>query len=657
MARLTGRARSIQRRAQAKARKKRSSGSVAGASTSSGGPSDALRNLSINLANGTGPGGSARGDDFASSGGGDSIRNDVIDTTPRTKEELEGATFNLSGGGGGISTAQRRADLAAKFKKARDDRDRRAEMSAGGRLASDNLRASNIDTIEGDRVTDGAQSSGGEVDQTKRTGAGTIDNPLTDIQIQDLSDQGIFEGDNMPGRGILTPMGTFRSEAEVMAEQVETLSSQDVTPTDGIVSSDQSIVEEETAALDSINDAAKVVRDLTYLDIEIENIQAELKNEMEMINAQAKVDLEARKNAQEGEVGQTSVGIANAGGYLGFSGSGTGVMLSLAKTHRTELQSLEADRKQSIFEAQEAARDNRFDLVKLKAQELKDIEQETYNREQDYLSRVRVQTEKTQAKQERAQTETSIFEAIQGGATTVAGIFAQLDGSVDIDTISKFLEDITPESAEGFKFSATHNASLLGTGMNLGDIRALSSYISENGYTEEVRDMLTPTEKLAVDKIFREQPKVTGGETVKPRFKFSNDKVGKLLGAGFLEEDIPALEESLRLYGMEATLSAIEDPNQRLALATMQGGTEILSQVEAEPPTVANTIASISSSLTREQLLSLKTKADQSGQSKLLTGKKKDVIRLLETPEMQGVIQNAINQNMSTEDIIAALTS
>ena len=70
MAKLTGRARSIQRRAQAKARKKRSSGSVAGASTSSGRQSDALRNLSIRLANNSSAGGSARGDDFASSGGG-----------------------------------------------------------------------------------------------------------------------------------------------------------------------------------------------------------------------------------------------------------------------------------------------------------------------------------------------------------------------------------------------------------------------------------------------------------------------------------------------------------------------------------------------------------------------------------------------------------
>jgi len=292
--------------------------------------------------------------------------------------------------------------------------------------------------------------------------------------------------------------------------------------------------------------------------------------------------------------------------------------------------------------------------VKLKAQELKDIEQETYNREQDYLNRVRVQTEKTQAKQERAQTETSIFEAIQGGATTVAGIFAQLDGSVDINTISKFLENITPESAEGFKFSATHNASLLGTGMNLGDIRALSSYISENGYTEEVRDMLTPTEKLAVDKIFREQPKATEGKK-EDLFSFSNSKRDTLLGSGIDIRDIPILEESINSLGIERTLSAMDDPAQRLALATVMSATEILSKVEAVPPTIEETTTSIVDSLTSEQLKTFKTMADERGLSKVGTGKKKDVTRMLETPEVKEVIQNAMDQNMSTEDIIAAL--
>jgi len=46
-------------------------------------------------------------------------------------------------------------------------------------------------------------------DETQRTGAGTMDNPLTDIQVQDLANQGITEGDVVPGKGTLSPLGTF----------------------------------------------------------------------------------------------------------------------------------------------------------------------------------------------------------------------------------------------------------------------------------------------------------------------------------------------------------------------------------------------------------------------------------------------------------------
>lgn len=47
------------------------------------------------------------------------------------------------------------------------------------------------------------------IDQNQRTGAGTIDNPLTNIQVNDLSARGINEGDVVPGKGVLSPLGTF----------------------------------------------------------------------------------------------------------------------------------------------------------------------------------------------------------------------------------------------------------------------------------------------------------------------------------------------------------------------------------------------------------------------------------------------------------------
>ena len=62
------------------------------------------------------------------------------------------------------------------------------------------------------------------VDQTKRTGRGTKDSPLTDVQIQDLAGQGIREGDTVAGKGVLRPGGFFDTPS--------------TTPQSGIVTSD-----------------------------------------------------------------------------------------------------------------------------------------------------------------------------------------------------------------------------------------------------------------------------------------------------------------------------------------------------------------------------------------------------------------------------------
>lgn len=461
----------------------------------------------------------------------------VIEATTRA-----GGSKSQGGDKFGIA-AKRAADLAA----AKDRKEQRDTLRQGGRLATDNLRASNLNTTAEEGITNkGARSSISGRDERQRTGAGTEDNPLTDIQIEDLESQGIKEGDLVPGKGFLTPLGTFRNQydkkAEDLAAAASTLADKDKAPTDNITSSDETIVNEEKAATDTINESAKVVRDLSYLDDEIKRIQDDLKSEIEAINAQAEVDKANKVGAQASETGQTSVGLANAGGYLGFSGSATGVLLNLAKTHRAELQSLDAQRQQAIFEAQDAARNSQFDLVKLKAQELKDIEQEEYNRKQDYLEQTRKINEKEAEKKEKAKTQNDIYNAISTGSKTVEDIFNKLGGEVDIATIKSFLEDVTPEGSEGFKFSATQNASLLGSGMSMDDIRATSEYISTNGYDAKIQAALTPAQKAAVDKIFKTGAIGTGTGT-----NFTAQEQRKLEQAGLLTA--PRQEQLDYLYG------------------------------------------------------------------------------------------------------------
>lgn len=463
--------------------------------------------------------------------------------TPENQAQISDAISTTIRAGGSKSQAGDAFGIAARrAAELKDRKERREKLGADGRLASDNLRASNLNLTGDEAIT----TKGAKSTTSGRDDLITEDVRLTDAQILDLEKQGYKEGDFVPGKGFLTPLGTFRSPVDTKADELSTaankLAAKDKAPTDGITVSDESVVLDEKAAVDTINEAFKVNRDLTYIDDEIERIGKELNQEIEAINAQAAVDKASLQGQQKSETGQTSVGLANAGGYLGFSGSATGVLLNLAKTHRSELQELDARRQRAIFEAQDAARNSQFDLVKLKAQELKDIEQEEYERKQDYFDRTRAINEKEAARKEKAKVENDIYTALQGGARTVADIFAQLGGEVDAKTINDFLENITPEGSEGFKFSASQNASLLGTGMSMDDIRATSEYISANGYDETIKKALTPAQRAAVDKIFKSGAIGTGTGS-----NFTSQEQRKLEQAGLLTA--PRQEQLDYLYG------------------------------------------------------------------------------------------------------------
>jgi hypothetical protein len=57
------------------------------------------------------------------------------------------------------------------------------------------------------------------IDQTKRTGRGTKESPLTQIQLKDLSDSGIGIGGNVPGKGKLLAGGFFETPTSASPSQ------------------------------------------------------------------------------------------------------------------------------------------------------------------------------------------------------------------------------------------------------------------------------------------------------------------------------------------------------------------------------------------------------------------------------------------------------
>ena len=164
----------------------------------------------------------------------------------------------------------------------------------GGRLQTDNMRASNINTTLGEAVTaKGARSTRG----------------ISDKEVDDLARRGFREGDFVPDRGVLLPDGTFdtsrldkineiKSKADLIVEQFNKFKEREALKTDNATVSDTPIVQNEKKATDSIANAFKtnpMAESLALLDENILNIKEQLKGDLQSINqsfGQAKTGLE-----------------------------------------------------------------------------------------------------------------------------------------------------------------------------------------------------------------------------------------------------------------------------------------------------------------------------------------------------------------------------
>lgn len=410
---------------------------------------------------------------------------------------------------------------AAPSRKLKNSLQRKREKLAKKGQASASLtslqRASNVNTTDGESEITDSERSGRSGSVFKKdaikTGRG-----LTDDQVTQLERFGYREGDFVPNKGTLKPDGTFdKSSVEVLKnaerealkiqEKVTKLREQEMTAANNTYVSDAPEVQEEKRASEQIKNAgmaAPTREALTLMDVELARLKDQLRSEMEVINSDFERQNRDLQEKQERETGATSVGLAQAGGYLGFTGSGTGVMLKLAESHRAELSDLDARRQKAINDARRASAERRFDIVRLKADEIARIDQETYERQEKYNERVREEAEAATQKAEEVKAQQDIFTAIQSGAKTAEDIFKKLGGTTDIKQISDFLENMSGGSSTGkFKYSATDTASLLGSGMSQDDISALNEFVNENGYTDEVRNALSPEQRKAADNIYK----------------------------------------------------------------------------------------------------------------------------------------------------------
>ena len=603
-------------------------------------------------------GGSARGDDYApafnATGGPAILKKTKGSMTQATdilagKQTIKGAISQNRA----IEQERQRQIKEAITKKQKETRQKRQERMKGGRLQTDNMRASNINTTLGEAVTaKGARSTRG----------------ISDKEVDDLAKRGFREGDFVPDRGVLLPDGTFdtsrldkineiKSKADLIVEQFNKFKEREALKTDNATVSDTPIVQNEKKATDSIANAFKtnpMAESLALLDENILNIKEQLKGDLQSINqsfSQAKTGLEGK---QAGEMGAQSVQLANAGGYLGYSGGAQGVLLNLAESHRAELSALDVKRQQAIQEARNAAANRQFDVVREKAKIVEDIEKAAYQSQLDYQEKVALEAEKQAQIAEKQKVEQDIFTAIQGGAKTPADIYKAMGGTATAEEVNSFLKNILPDSLKetgaGFKFSANNTASLLGAGLGQDDILTLNEYINENGYTDELRNQLTPIQRTAADKIFRPIEKVTG--------KSSSVSFGKPMTV----LDLDRIEESygVRLpFGItQAEATQFFQDNQGKSPDELQAALNKELGITARGNTIDFNADYIRNNLTQDQQKSL---ADLVGASSWWRGKEADIENMLNNPSFIETLNSKIEllrqQGIADEDIIDALTS
>lgn len=115
-----------------------------------------------------------------------------------------------------------------------------------------------------------------------------------------------------------------------------------------------------------------------------QSLEARKTAEISRIEAEFNQAKDAQAQAQKGETGTQSMGLARIGGF--DSASGQAVLTNLQRVHETEQQTLLTHRQASIQQANQAYEDKDFALAQLQLDEARKTEQMIYDRQKDFVS-------------------------------------------------------------------------------------------------------------------------------------------------------------------------------------------------------------------------------------------------------------------------------
>lgn len=135
----------------------------------------------------------------------------------------------------------------------------------------------------------------------------------------------------------------------------------------------------------TVNASSADAQALKTLDDYTTSLEARRAAEAASINADYDAQQTGLEGKQANETGSETATIARIGGYLGGSASGTGAMLNLAATHKTELLTLQSSRQAALQAASNAIDDKEFAVAQAKVAEIKSIDDTIYQRQQDFF--------------------------------------------------------------------------------------------------------------------------------------------------------------------------------------------------------------------------------------------------------------------------------
>lgn len=293
---------------------------------------------------------------------------------------------------------------------------------------------------------------------------GTEQKPLTDAEVEDLASRGFFEGDEVPGRGILTPLGTFspvpsqtgsQPSPRPTAEASQISSDSVPADADGIVSSSQSVVQDEQDTRQAIESAGTISPSAEealrasqqfqdILDNEQDRLERVFRSTIDSINEnfeRSKVELKA---SQKTEVGVFTNTLARIGGFLGPSASAVGAMNNLNATHRKEVEALTSARNQAVIAAQNAFDEASFAVAKQKAQEAVRIEQEINDRHQQFIKQ---QLEFAEEQRQAEKAEADAFAKLRDDARQTVNSIIDRFGGLSLDQLDEGSRGLLAEMA------------------------------------------------------------------------------------------------------------------------------------------------------------------------------------------------------------------